>query len=307
MEVFSSLEGVDSSRERGIALGVFDGLHLGHRHILKELMKICKERSLIPTVFTFASPYGPEENRRLLDCEDKCAVMEELGIEEVFVAEMSNAFRSTSAEDFLKSILQDQLNVKMLVVGEDNRFGAGAEGDIHFLADYADENNLSYKVVTDVLYRNEKISSSRIRNYLSQGKVEDAAAMLTQPYKLKGVVERGRGIGTRKGFPTANFPFPAKRARLHDGVYATVVHCAAGTFCGISNIGVSPTLDEETPLRVETYLYEFDGSLYGEEIEVEFLSFFRPELRFDSMDELFKTLETDLENVWQWHQSRMVK
>lgn len=307
MKVYETLQEITLNQKRGIALGIFDGMHLGHRHILRELMDICREKSLRPSVFTFVSPYGPEENRCLLEIEDKYALLEEIGIEDVFVADMSEEFRSIRAVDFLKYILQEKLQVKAIVMGEDARFGADAQGDIHFLADYTAKNDMTYKVAADVLYCNERISSSRIRDCLSQGELDAVTAMLTQPYKLRGVVERGREIGSRKGFPTANFPYPAKRARLRNGVYATVAHCSAGTFSSISNIGVSPTITEETPLRVETYLYNFDGSLYGEEIEVEFLSFVRSELRFDSVDELTKAVQLDLENVWQWHQSHMVK
>lgn len=307
MKICKPLELIGSDQERGIALGVFDGLHLGHRHILQELMLVCEQRSLRPAVFTFTSPFGPEENRRLIEIEEKYAVLEAIGIEDVFVADMTDDFRSISALEFLQDILQMKLNVKTIVVGEDARFGAGAQGDIDFLADYANKSDLTYKVSSDVLYRGEKISSSRIRNCLAQGELEAVTAMLTQPYKLRGVVEHGRGIGSRLGFPTANFTYPPKRARLHKGVYATVAHCTAGTFYAISNVGVSPTIEEDTPLRVETYLYDFEGSLYGEIIEVEFLSLIRPELRFDSVEDLIRAVKEDLENVSKWHRSHMVK
>ncbi|NLC25831.1 MAG: riboflavin biosynthesis protein RibF [Fastidiosipila sp.] len=307
MKIYKSLEKLNSDQKRGIALGVFDGMHLGHRRILQELLDVCREKFLRSAVFTFVSPYGAQENMCLLDIEDKYKALEEIGIDDVFVAEMSEEFRKISADEFLKNILEKQLGVKAIVVGEDARFGAGAEGDIAFLSDYAASNDITYKVVDDVLYQDERISSSRIRNCLSLGKMDAVTAMLTQPYKLRGVVVRGREIGSRKGFPTANFLYPAKRARLRDGVYATVACCSAGRFCAISNIGVSPTIEEETPMRVETYLYDFDGSLYGEEIEVEFLAFVRPELRFDSVDELTEAVQQDLENVRQWHQAHVVK
>lgn len=307
MKIFESLENIDSQQERGLTLGVFDGMHIGHRHLLEELMDVCREQSLRPAVFTFISPFGPEENRRLLEIEEKYAILEKIGIEDVFVTNMTEEFRNISAYDFLKKFLQEKLNVKTLVVGEDARFGAGAKGDVHLLAEFAAAEDFSYKVAADVLYRDEKVSSSRIRNCLYQGELEAVTEMLTRPYKLKGVVEHGRAIGSRKGFPTANFRYPAKRARLHNGVYATVAQCSAGVFPAVSNIGVSPTIEEETPLRVETYLYDFDGLLYGEEIEVDFLSFIRPELRFESMEELTEAVRADLENVWQWHQSRVVK
>ena len=258
MKVYKSLEELSSDQERGIALGVFDGLHLGHRHILQELILVCKEKSLRPAVFTFLSPFGPEENQRLIESEEKYAVLEALGIEDVFVADMTDEFRSISALEFLQDLLQKKLNVKTIVVGEDARFGAGAQGDINFLADYAGKSDLTYKISSDVLFRGEKISSSRIRNCLAQGELEAVTAMLTQPYRLRGVVEHGRRIGSRKGFPTANFPNPPKRARLHKGVYATVAHCDRGAYPAISNVGVSPSIEEETPLRVESYLYDFE-------------------------------------------------
>ncbi|NLV99114.1 MAG: riboflavin biosynthesis protein RibF [Clostridiaceae bacterium] len=307
MKVYKSLEELSSDQERGIALGVFDGLHLGHRHILQELILVCKEKSLRPAVFTFLSPFGPEENQRLIESEEKYAVLEALGIEDVFVADMTDEFRSISALEFLQDLLQKKLNVKTIVVGEDARFGAGAQGDINFLADYAGKSDLTYKISSDVLFRGEKISSSRIRNCLAQGELEAVTAMLTQPYRLRGVVEHGRRIGSRKGFPTANFPYPPKRARLHKGVYATVAHCDRGAYPAISNVGVSPTIEEETPLRVESYLYDFEDSLYGEIIEVEFLSFIRPELTFDTVEDLAKVVREDLVNVAKWHRSHMVK
>ena len=306
MKVYKSLEELSSDQERGIALGVFDGLHLGHRHILQELILVCKEKSLRPAVFTFLSPFGPEENQRLIESEEKYAVLEALGIEDVFVADMTDEFRSISALEFLQDLLQKKLNVKTIVVGEDARFGAGAQGDINFLADYAGKSDLTYKISSDVLFRGEKISSSRIRNCLAQGELEAVTAMLTQPYRLRGVVEHGRRIGSRKGFPTANFPYPPKRARLHKGVYATVAHCDRGAYPAISNVGVSPTIEEETPLRVDSYLYDLEDSLYGEIIEVEFLSFIRPELTFDTVEDLAKVVREDLVNVAKWHRSHMV-
>ena len=307
MKVYRSLEESSSDQERGIALGVFDGLHLGHRHILQELMLVCKEKSLRPAVFTFLSPFGSEANRLLIEIEEKCAVLEAIGVEDVYLADMTDDFRSISALEFLQDILQNKLKVKSLVVGEDARFGAGARGDIDFLADYADKSDLTYTVSSDVLFRGEKISSSRIRNCLAEGELESVTAMLTQPYKLGGVAEYDHENDSCPGITTAKFPYPPKRARLRKGVYATVAHCAAGSFRAISNIGMSPALEAETSLRVETYLYDFAGSLSGEKIAVEFLAFIRPERPFDSGEDLSKAVQEDLAYVSKWHRSHMVK
>lgn len=286
------------SVSRGITLGVFDGVHRGHEALLATLINACHRRNLRPTVLAFMPPPG----RAIMSADDKTERLRELGAEEIFLLELTPELRAVDAVDFVGDWLVKRLNAALVVAGEDARFGREARGDAAFLCRYGAAHDLDCCIVPDVEFEGEKVSSSRIRKLLTDGDTAAANALMRRPFRLKGTVESGRGLGKRKGFPTANFTYPSTRLEIAHGVYMTTVTLEDGRICpAITNVGHAPTLDSYTPLRVETHLYDFEQTLYGETVTVDFLAFVRPEQHFASVRDMVSQVKRDLESVRALH------
>jgi riboflavin kinase/FMN adenylyltransferase len=307
LKVFRGLEGV-SKKERGIALGVFDGVHLGHQALIRSLLEKCREANLIPAALTFSYEGGFGFDRKplghafIMSEEEKLAALKQAGVREVFLAPLTDSFLSLSPADFLEEVIAKRLGGRLLAMGEDGHFGWQGRGDADFLEDYASSHALQPLIVEDVLWEGAKVSSSRIRCLLAAGEMEKAAAMMTRLFRLSGTVIQGRRIGSSIGFPTANIPYPVRSALIRRGVYASRVRAGEKEFPAVTSVGLAPSVHREhRELLVESFLYGFDGVLYGQPLEVAFLSFIRDEVRFESLDELKSRIAQDIEIVRSLH------
>lgn len=283
--------------ETGIALGTFDGIHLGHQLIISNLVDVCRERGLKSVLYTFSNhprelTDSANKSTRILTKADKIAVIENLGVDYLVLVEFDDNHRSIEAKRFIKDILLGQLKARLIAVGYNYRFGKGAEGDVVLLQKY-DEFEV---VITEPIYhKGELVSSSLIRSLLNNGFLENANELIGRPYMLKGVVAPGKKLGRSLGFPTANLKITDDMTVLKPGVYITRTHLDGQTWRSVTNVGFNPTFNQIN-FNVETYLldYHTEGDLYDCYLEVEFLKRLRDEMRFEGLDALIARINEDV-------------
>lgn len=280
-----------------VTLGKFDGLHLGHKMLIDEVLSL-KEQGYTSVMFTFLyHPYNliaDSEIKLIYTEEEKISKLKASGIDVLISYPFTHETKNASPEDFIREILVDKLDAKVIVVGSDFRFGHNRRGDVNMLKSL--EEVYGFKVIAfDKKRRNDTtISSSAIRNEIEKGNMEEANAMLGQPYYIHGKVLHGRKLGRTLGMPTTNLT-PAQVKLLPPcGVYASRTIIDNKAYPGMTNIGYKPTVGEELYKGVETYIYNFDKDLYGSEIDVELLTYIRPEIKFDSLEALKDKMEEDL-------------
>jgi len=272
-------------RPRRVAVGVFDGVHVGHREVIAGS----------DTVLSFdphpLAVIAPEAAPKLLTpLEIKADLVGELGVEELVVIPFDADFARRSADDFVSSVLVDALQATHVSVGRNFRFGHKAAGDAALLdADPRFET----RVCDLVEVEGETVSSSHIRGLVSAGEVEHAIAFLGRPFQLRGTVVRGDGRGRELGFPTANLVPDERLIRPDQGVYASR---ANGTAAAI-NIGVRPMFETGRGVLVEAHLIDYDDDLYGSELRIDFLSRLRGERLFDSVDALVEQIGQDVQRT----------
>lgn len=289
-----------------VAVGVFDGVHVGHQQILGRVVELARAGDLCATVVTFdthpALTLRPQNAPLLLtDLRQKLDVFASLGFERAVVLRFGGPLAATSAEDFIAEVLVDGLNARKVVAGADFHFGSGREGSTGTLRIAG--ARYGFDVETVELHHfpgaPEPVSSTAIRRALAGSRVADVAQMLGRPYAIRGVVIEGDRRGVTIGFPTANIPVATDRAWPADGVYAGLFTDSDGSRYGCAiNIGRRPTFFEHAEHSIlEAHLLDFDGDLYGHEVQVEFLRFLRSERRFSGIDALAAQLKKDVENA----------
>lgn len=293
---------------RGIALGIFDGVHLGHRHLTLMMMRRSEELELRPGVFTFSYEGGMDFNERkvnhdfLMTDDEKIEALRALGVKDVFLIPLTSDFCHLSAESFLRNVLEEKLNTRLLAIGADGRFGWKGQGDVAFLKEYSEHHALEPLIVSDFTWKGIKVTSTRIREALALGQVEEATEMMGRAFRLRGTVVSESNLESRIGFPTAKFPYPPTAALLRRGVYATYARLDGERFPSISNIGIVPTVrEQESEVLVETHIYDYAGNLHGEAIDVEFGTFVRDECVLSSIQDLVSCIRDDFERVRAWH------
>ena len=284
-----------------VALGSFDGLHLGHMKLIDTAIKLAKENNGKSMVYTFKNhPLGVINKKLapklLMDNSTKIEVLKNKGVDILRFICFDKKFMEISSEDFVLNIIK-QYNIKGIVVGFNFRFGHKNSGDVELLKEFSKKYNFKLFVVNAVEYNNEVVSSSRIRKAISQyGNVEEAKEMLPHPYFLEGKVVRGRQIGRKMGFPTINLDYNEDFVIPKNGVYFTAVLYDNKFYKGITNIGYNPTVEGKR-LNIETHILDFNKEIYGERIRLYFLSRLRDEKKFQSIEELSLTIKKDKEYV----------
>ena len=279
--------------ETVLALGFFDGVHLGHRALLALAIEKAKALGLPLGVFTFPAEDARMKKSalRLYNTPKKLSLLASLGVDFVFMCELSSVADIT-AEDFAKKCLASELRAALTVCGFNFRFGHGAEGDAEALSRYMREIGRESVTLPPMYHEGELLSSSAVRAHLLNGEVTLAARMLGEPYTLAGTVEGGDGRGKTLGFPTVNIPLEENRLILPSGVYATVTKTEDGEFPSVTNVGTCPTFGERR-IHAETHLCDFSGDLYGRSIEIKFLARLRDEKAFSSKEMLIKQINVD--------------
>src|SRR5688572_461340 len=297
MKIFHGTENANILRPTVLTLGVFDGLHLGHQKIMQTVVERAKAVGAHATAITFdphpRAVLHPESAPPLLQTLDqRLANFEVLGIEQAIVVPFDREFASNPAEDFLREIVHDRLQAKEVYLGKGFAFGKDRGGNIELLRKMSRELGFLADEVDEVRLRGMRISSSKIRKLLAAGAANLARRMLGRPYGVEGVIIRGNRRGHTIGFPTANLK-PQNRVIPKYGVYATATLIDGTWRKSITNIGVRPTFENTTEPSIETFVFDFDGDLYGDVLRVRFLHRIRDERKFNGVDELKAQIEKD--------------
>lgn len=311
MKIFHGTENANITKPTVLTLGVFDGLHLGHQRIMQTVVERGKIVGAVPTAITFdphpRSVLHPDSAPPMLQTLDqRLANFEVLGIEQAIVVAFDHEFASQPAEDFLRNIVHERLQAREVYLGEGFAFGKGRGGNIELLRKMSGELGFTADEVDEVQLRGTRISSSAIRRLLADGRVNAARSMLGRPYGLEGTVIRGNRRGHTIGFPTANLK-PRNRVIPRFGVYATATLIDGHWRKSITNIGVRPTFESDSDPSIETYVFDFEGDLYGDVLRVRFLHRIRDERKFNGIDELKAQIMRDTERARNYFSRRGVK
>lgn len=290
--------GWEVDRPTVVTVGVFDGVHLGHQKVMAKVVERAGALDARPAALTF-DPHpleflAPDRAPRMLTSVDQRAeLLSELGIELVGVLPFLQ-IRDLPPQAFGIEVLAERLQARWVAVGADFRFGRDRSGDPELLARVGQDHGFEVEVMGMLGEKDgEVVSSTRIRRYLAEGRVADAARLLGRPFELRGTVIHGDARGTGIGFPTANLHIPERMAIPADGVYAVRAATGDDVHPAVVNIGVRPTFGVSTR-TVEAHLLDFSGDLYGTEMGLRFVARLRDERRFDSVDELVAQLHRDV-------------
>ena len=280
------------------ALGFFDGVHQAHSILLKECVRYGKEHGLKTIALTFEkSPaeYFGKTIKYLTTLSQKKKLMKNLGIDEVVVLPCNETTLSLSPEEFVEEILVNRLNAKALFCGFNYTFGKNAKGNSRVLSDLCQSRNIDVVVMPRLTDHGLTVSSTQIRLTLQKGNIPLANLLLTRPFEISGKVSEGKKLGRELGFPTANI-YPDNLPDLPYGVYATKTVVDNKEYISVTNVGVNPTVNDPN-LRVETYIMDFEGDIYNNNIFIKFYEFLRKETKFNSVAELKEQIGKDKENT----------
>ena len=298
MKCFYSFDTVSIDSPTAVTIGMFDGLHLGHLKVIQGCLRAAQEAELKTCVITFsnhpADHFTGKRNELLMPMQEKMAALEGLGIDYLVIIPFDSYIVELPAKTFIQEHLLQRLKAKMVILGYDNHFGKNREGSISYINAYfsTELEAISIEVakVDEVI-----VSSSQIKKYLSEGEVTQAKDMLGKYFSIGGIVVHGNQNGRKIGFPTANMSLNADNKFIPQlGVYLCEVHINAGKFYGLTNMGYRPTLNKDEGIHIETHILGFDGDLYGQGIEIQFMEKIRSEKRFDSFEELKNQIAADL-------------
>lgn len=283
-----------------LAIGNFDGFHKGHQEILKILKKISNQKKLLSAIMSF-DPHPrsffnkPSEKFNIYTKDDKLKFLKDFGIDIYIDFSFDQKLSEYSSIEFIEKILVNNLNIKNLVVGSDFKFGKDRVGNSQILKEYSKIFKYDINLVDTIIIKNksEKFSSSLIRNDIKSGNIENVFHSLGRHWHMKGKIIEGQKKARNINFPTANFR-PGNHILPKMGVYAVEVIYDGKKYFGISNFGIRPTV-KDSELLLETHIFNFDKEIYGNELTVQFLTFIRPEHKFDSFELLTKQIKKDIE------------
>ncbi len=300
MKVFDGLDSITVPIENSsAAIGTFDGVHIGHQAIIKAAVRDARAQGRPSVVFTFdrhpAELLAPERVPGYLTTpHQRNAIIAELGADALVIARFDTALSNLSPDDFVKTILKALLGARTIVVGANFLFGKGRAGNIDYLRTVQARFDFALHAIEPVLYAGLPASSTRIREALRQARILEAESMLGRPYTFVGGVVHGQQLGRTLGYPTANLDNPCRQIIPGDGIYAVLVTLPDGRgYGGACSIGNRPTI-EGAGRSMEVYLLDFDGDLYGQQLEVRFVKRLREEEKYDSLEALKEQMARDV-------------
>lgn len=281
-----------NERKRVVALGFFDGVHIGHGALLSLCAKRAAERNAVPAAFTFdvhpSTLITGRATPLLSTPEDRAGLMKRIyGIQDVAVARYDRAMMTMPWRDFVTEYLVKDLNAVHLVAGHDFHFGYKGEGDPQRLQELCAELGIGCDIVSKVELEGKTVSSTYIRSLVAEGDMARAVEYLGHPHVLTAEVQHGKRLGTKLGFPTVNLPFPKGVLMPARGVYVTRAVLENGeSYPAVTNVGIRPTVEDGEIPNAEGWLLDFNGDLYGQKVRLEFYHYLRSERKFDSLDDL---------------------
>ncbi|EJL67478.1 bifunctional riboflavin kinase/FAD synthetase [Chryseobacterium populi] len=297
LKVFKNFNDYSSQTPLALSLGMFDGVHLGHKSIIDELTKVGADNNLETAVLTFwphpRFVFNPNEDLKLLNTlEEKKSLMEKYGIHNLFLKEFDEEFRNLTGEEFVRQILIEKLNVKYLIIGYDHSFGKNKSGNFELLQKLSKELDFEVEQMEAINIHENNISSTKIRNALLAGHIINANEMLGYSYSVSGKVVHGKKIGRTIGYPTANIETDSIKLLPKKGAYIVEVYVKDQQYKGMLSIGTNPTVNGQS-LTVEVYILDFDGDIYDENITVKFRDFLHDEIKFEGLEKLIERLDED--------------
>ena len=300
MKIITRLDELNIEDKTALAMGKFDGIHLGHKKLLNMILDQ-RQDGLKATVFTFEP--SPEEFfvghtvRQLFTREEKRRAFEKMGVDILVEFPLTADTAATPPEDFVRTILSEDLNAGYIAAGTDVSFGDKGRGDQYLLRNMSKELGFELHLIDKVMLDGQEVSSTRVRNVIADGDMPMAKRLLGDDYSVSGIVEHGAHLGTTIGVPTVNVLPPDNKLLPPFGVYKSVVMVDGKIFKGMTNIGRKPTVSDSGRVGVETYIYDFDEDVYGKYIEVRLLEFMRPEMKFEGVEQLKAQIHTDIEEA----------
>ncbi len=286
MQIYNELTYINKS---SIALGFFDGLHLGHRVVLKNAINIAKENNSQTVVILFKehplNTLTTEKVQQILTLGEKIKILEEIGIDNVVLLDFEN-YSNRTANDYLENILIKYFSPIAITTGFNHYFGFNKEGNSDFLRKSSNKYGYKYFEVPPFVVNENIVSCSVIRNKISLGNFTEANALLGYNYFVNGQVIKGQQIAGKLGFPSANIEYPEDKIQIPHGVYFVTVELNNKVYNGVLNHGFAPTINDENKLKTEVHILDFDKDIYGENIKISFVTKIRNQMKFESIEKL---------------------
>lgn len=320
MEIYNSLEQLKIDSSTSVALGNFDGLHIGHREIMQDAIRSAQEKGMKSLCFTFSNhPFNfilrrsdddPDAVKLICTEEEKIELVRGMGFDILVNVPFDETIMKMRAHAFFTDIVLDKLNAGCVSVGFNYSYGARAEGKPEDLVRECGEAGIDVNIHDAVISSGEVVSSTLIREMISKGDMEKTAEFLGRPYSFTGTVNHGKHIGSSHGFPTINIPAPARQMLPPNGVYFSRIIVEGAEYGSISNIGVNPTVNRKPDPEsrtanggkvIETYIFDFNSDVYGDDVTVYFDHFSRGERKFPSREELFAQIAIDCDKAKDYH------
>lgn len=300
MEIINLSGCCKEDAKTAIALGNFDGIHIGHQELIKTMVLEAKKLGLKSSLLLFRSHTKSviENNapKMITNNDQKFRIAKELGVDLIYLLDFDDKVMKLTGEEFVKEIIINKMNGKLIIAGFDYRFGHKASGDANYLKELGDKYDIHVIILDPVEDNLNVVSSSMIRDLISEGKVELANKLLGRPYSIIGKVVTGSNRGSKLGFPTANIKLSNNFIIPRSGVYASNTIIDGKRFLSATNIGFNPTFDEKL-LKIETYILDFEEDIYGKILEIEFIEFLRDDIKFNNVEDLIKQMDLDIENI----------
>ncbi len=305
MKIFNSLEQIKGVEESVIALGNFDGVHLGHQKLIYRAVRNAKSAGKKSAVFTFSNHprnfLGREEEvKSILYPSEKARIIRELGVDYLYNIEFNEEIMGKEAVDFIDEILIKKMNMKEAVCGFNYRFGKMAQGNPEILMQEGTVKGYGIHILEPIKIDGEIVSSTLIRNSIQNGEMVKCREFMGRNYIVGGKVVVGNKLGRKLGFPTSNIYIDKKMVSPPNGVYVTICHHNGVDYPSITNVGIKPTIGSYEK-NVETHIFNFDKILYNKEIRVEFLQKMRDEIKFKNVEELSNQIVSDCKEAKKYH------
>ena len=298
MKVIQSLKNLFT--ENSVAtIGTFDGVHVGHQKIIERLVKTANENGLKSTVLTFfphpRMVLQKDANIKLINTiDERCKLLEEQGLDYLVIKPFTKSFSRLTAEEFVTTVLVEQLHVKKIIIGYDHHFGRNRTANIKDLKHFGEAHNFEVEEISALDIDEVSVSSTKIRNALNEGDIKTANLFLGYNFMLNGLVISGKGLGKTISFPTANIKIEEDYKLIpKQGVYVVKSEYKNQTIYGMMNIGTNPTIGKDTKQSIEVHFFDFNKDIYNEKLTIQLLHRIRDEQKFDSIDDLKKQLQHD--------------
>ncbi len=309
MQLHTNLKDLIAIDKPIVTIGTFDGVHAGHRIIIKRIQELANQRNGKSVLVTF-EPHprfliDPNHKLKLLtSLHEKKELLEQLGLDHLVIAPFNKEFAEQEAKDYVEDFIIKKIKPEVLVIGYDHHFGKNRSGNLTLLEEYAKQGHFILEEISKQLVDDAHVSSTAIRNALDKGNVKEAGRLLKSNFMLNGKVVKGDQKGRTIGFPTANLAVENDKKLIpSSGVYAVHAQLKDELYKAVMNIGYRPTINNKKEFRLEVHLFNFDKDIYGEDLQVKFIERIRDEKKFDSFEDLKKQIIIDSTKAKQIHSS----